>query len=552
MSDPYNQQPVNPYDQFNEQYRDYDRTPRFPHHAATVTVESLVFVPTGTYQDQWRRPWVTEFNQSNVNQVYEVVAHAYHDYKAKHSAGSVAPDSNYMIDPLDLSAVSASFIQPAAAGEAQARLRLLHSLQYQTARFIMVIRVDRHGAVEPNRYVINGYSNHMGLVQKQGRAGLNQSDFAVDHQMEMTVNSIMEVRQVWRDYGYGQQISSEMVSVNQVLVDPQYDSVDNAQVIRLRPYEVASTLARMTDPQVTRNGVHTTDTRAIQNATPALSDVHHSNPNDYMARIISGLANGRDQAINRGQSGLIDPYNNATRELRDAASHSDPFLKAISSFTDGVVSASFKFRDLLKVDPNAERDDICFVNMRDYTAMVGVRGQNMAYGGDTSEWHGQDLPTQWAAQLANMISPMMMDLGMRKVDIIADNSHGEIFVKCTNAIPFVKGVNLAPQLQALDRLFYQQFVLPMSENNQIRHYIDVNVDLYGEITINISIGGGPRYVYVYPAFISAATSPVLSTKSDTLDHIANSFRNLQREILPVQRPLITELGTATPPSGNRY
>jgi len=556
MHDPYSSQPINPssYEKFNEPYQNYDtdRTPRFPHHAAQVTVESLVFVPTGTYQEQWRRPWVTEFNASNVNQVYEVVAHAYHDHQQKRNAGTVAPDATYMVNPHDLAPVSASFIQPAAAGEAPARLRLAHGVGYQTARFIMVLRVQRHQALEPDRYIINGYTNHLGLLQKQGRAGQNNSDYAVDHKMEMTVNSIMQVVNVMRDYGYGPQPSTEMVAVHQVLIDPNYDNVDNANVIRLRPYEVTATLARMADPQVNRSGVTTTDTRAIQNQTPALSDVHHSNPNNYMAKIISGLTSGRDEAARSGHAGLIDPYNNATRLLRDASSHNDPFLKAIANFTDGVVSGTFKFRDLLMVDPNAEHDQICFVNMRDYSTMANQRGQNMAHGSDTSEWHGQDLPTQWAVQLANMISPILMDLAMRKVEIFASNSKGEIFCKAANAWPFVKGVNLTPQLQSLDGLFYQQFVLPMSEHNQLRYDIDVSADLFGEIVIKLSVQGSPYYTYVFPAFMSAGMSPVLTTRADTLDHLATAFLKLQKEVMPAVRPLVTEMGTAMPPSGTRY
>jgi hypothetical protein len=550
MQDPYTNQPFNSYDQYN-QAGEYREPPRFPHHSSQITVESLVFVPTGTYQDQYRRPWVTEVNQDNINQVYETVSHAYRDYQAKVASGAAAPDGSYMINPLDLSNVSSSFIRPAAAAEAKARVRLEHGLGYQTARFIMVINVMRHGAVEPNRYVINGYTNHLGLHQKHGRAGQNNSDFAVDQQMEMTVNSIMEVRNVYRNYGYGEQMSTEMVSVNQVLIDTQFETVDNAEVIRLRPYEVSAALARMHDPQVNRTGVTTNDTRYVQTGTPELSDVHHTNPNDYMARIISGLANGRDLAVRTGQSGFVDPYNNAMRELRDASSRNDPFLKAIANFGDGIVSATFTFRDLLHVDPNAEADGICFINMRDYGSMANVRGQNMAIGNSTSEWHGQDLPTQWAAQLANMLSPMMMDMAMRKVDIIATNSFGEVFCKATNALPFVKGVNLTPQLQALDRLFYQQFVAPMSIDNQMRYDIDVNADLFGEITIKISVGGSPHYVYVFPAFMSSAMSPVLTTRPDTLDHIATSFKQLQQEVMPAVRPLVTELGS-TPPSGNRY
>jgi len=145
-----------------------------------------------------------------------------------------------------------------------------------------------------------------------------------------------------------------------------------------------------------------------------------------------------------------------------------------------------------------------------------------------------------------------MDLAMRKVEIFASNSKGEIFCKAANAWPFVKGVNLTPQLQSLDGLFYQQFVLPMSEHNQLRYDIDVSADLFGEIVIKLSVQGSPYYTYVFPAFMSAGMSPVLTTRADTLDHLATAFLKLQKEVMPAVRPLVTEMGTAMPPSGTRY
>jgi hypothetical protein len=555
MNDPYNQQPYNPYDTVNEKYANYseDRRPTFPHHnAAKVTIEQLFFIPTGTYQEQWRRPWTAEVNQGNVNQVYEAVAHAYHDHKIKRDAGSISPDLAYAIDPMSLASVSASFIQPAAVGEAPARHRMKHSLAHQTARFIMTLAVHRHGAVEPNRYLINGYTDHLGLLKKGDRAGYNQSDYEVDHSMEMTVNSIMEVRRMERHTGYGLEVTSEMVSVNQVLLDPNFTGVDQAQIIRLRPYEVATALTRMQDPQINRSGVSTTDTRYVQNGTPTFSDIHHTNPNDYMARTISGLTNGRDMAVHRNQSGLLDPLTNATRELRDQSAANDPFLKAISSFTDGIVSATFKFRDLLMVDPNADKDGICFIDMRDYSKLAGQRGHNMAAGGYTSEWQGRDAATQWAAQIANMLPPMMMDLGVRKIDIVASNIHREKICTAANALPFIRGVNIVPQQRALEGLFLQQFVQPMSFDGQIPYQIDVSVDLYGEIIMNLSVDGSPMYPYAFPAFMSAGMSPILTTQANTLDAIATAFRDLQSQVLPPLRPLITEVARQPLPTGARY
>jgi hypothetical protein len=550
--DPYNQQPIDPYNLYNPAPQPMGERPTFPTRGASIQVEMLLVVPTGTYQQQWRRPFVTQLDNNNITQVYDVVSHAYHDFMLRKKNGSLPANAAYDIDPMQLSAISSSFIKPAMGAEAPARLNLKHSLEFQTARFVLRIAVQRHGAVEPQRFVMTGYTSHMGILQKAGRAGLNQSDYTLDPLMELTINSVMEVRKVTRNYGYGDQIAWEMHAVHQVLVDTEFRSVDDPNVIRMRPYEVTSALSRMHDPRTAQRGIDVTDTRYMQTTAPEFSDVHNTNPNNYMAKILGGLAAGRDAAIETNMSSLVGQYTQAGRILRDPISREDPFLKALASFDDGIVSATFKFRDLLAIDPNADSDQVCKINMRDFNAYVNKRGENMAYGRDTQTWNGRDLATEWAVQVTNMLPPMMMDLAMRRVEVFASNSF-ERMCKATNAWPFVEGVDLSPQMRTLDILFYEQFVRPMTgDGDWMRYDLDIVADLYGDIVIGLSLNGSPRETFVFPAFMGSAMAPVLTSQPDTLDHIASEFKNLQAAVLPPINQLVTDVAQGVTPSGTRY
>jgi hypothetical protein len=550
--DPYNHQPFNPHQAYGDQ-ADQRIQPTFPSRATQIVVEELVVVPTGTYQQQYRRPFVTELNTGNINQVYEVVGHSYNEFRQRQEAGAIDPMAQYQINPLDLAPVSANFIVPAAFHEAPARLNLAQGLHLQTARFLLRIAVYRHGAVEPQRFLMNGYTNFMGIIQKQMRAGLNNSDYTLDPQMELTVNSVMEVIKTTRDYGYGPQSQWEMHSVHQVLLDTQFDSVDNANVIRMRPYEVAATLSRMNDPKLLNSGISTTDTRYMQNGTPTFSDVHNTNPNNYMAKIIGGLATGHDMAIKTGNNSAMQPYTVATRLLRDPAAADDPFLKALANYGSGQVSATFKFRDLLMIDPNAESDQVLKINLRDYNQFKGARRENMAVGQDTSPWHGQDLSTQWANQINNILSPLMMDNGIRALDLFASNSNRESVCWVTNGVPYMPGVNPVPQLEIIKHMFTEQFINPMTGGGRWHRYdLDIAADLNGDIVTKISIDGKPQYTYVHPAFMSASMPPVLTSQPDTLDQVATQFHQLQQAVTRVVEPLATDLLFQTPPSGTRY
>ncbi len=141
---------------------------------------------------------------------------------------------------------------------------------------------------------------------------------------------------------------------------------------------------------------------------------------------------------------------------------------------------------------------------------------------------------------------------MRKASIVASNSHRELLCKVAWAEPFIAKVNLSPQMKALETIFYHQFLRPMSEDGQDRYDITATVDLYGEIVIQISLNGSPKYPYVLPAFASAAMTPVLTSQPDTLDNVATAFKRLQEAVIPAIQPLATELNYGAAPSGARY
>lgn len=541
------QQPFNAYDQYNEPYKDYQE-PRFPHGGNTeIRVESVLFVPTGTYNTQFRRPWVTNYTVENATAVHDAVASAYRQHNIAKAQGQIHAESKYTVDPMTLAGVSGSFIQPSAVAEAQAYANLAGGWGEQAGRFMMSLWIKKHEAVTPTRYVLIGYTNYLGFTQMN-----------VDPAMELTINTIFEVRDVQVNDQYGPRIESQMIQVNQVLLDPHFTGPDQAATIRMRPFEVATSLARLHDPLLSAQGVTTVDTRDIQSGTPTLSNQHHTNPNDYMANVISGLVNGFDLSRQTGRTGAKEPYHAAARELRDPSAQKDPFIMAISrAVGNGNITSTFRWRDLLRIDPGAERDGVCFIQWRDRMQFLGSIGENMHTAGETSNWNGQDYPTQVAVQIANMIPSMMVDLGLRRIDIYAANVNaGQPFCAATNGIGVVQGVNLAPQQQALSTLFFQQCVLPMTFNGGILYDISVQADLFGEIVIKLRLDANPAYTYVQPAYCSSAMTPVLTTRRDTLDNLSQAFNNLQKEALPANpvMPLIHDLGLGTTgsASGKRY
>lgn len=540
------QQPRSSYDMYNEQSQPFTE-PRFPdNRSTTINVIEAYLVPTGTYNQQWRRPWTTEYNQSNATAVHDVVARAYNDHIAAKRANTIHAEDKYMVDPNMLASVSAGFIKPAAAAEAHAHAALTHGWGEQTGRFYIKLQVQRDQAVRPTVYVLIGYTNHLAFSQHTSN---------IDPLMDLTINTIFELREVDINTGYGWAKEQRMERVNQVLIDPNFRSPDDEHgVIRLRPYEVAMSLARKNDPKTNHGGVELIDTRDVQNGTPYLSNQHHTNPNNYMANVLSGLVNGRDHARQTNHVGKLEDYFAAARQMKDQTAARDPFIDAITRVGGSHITNTFKWRDLMRIDGNAENRTT--VQWRDMQAFANRPGENMHVRGATAEWHGQDLITQTAAQIANMVPSLMGDLALRKVYLFASNLSGQPFYSATNGLGIIESANMAPQMQGLANQFEEQVVRPSTWDGGVPYEFTVNADLFGEIHITLRIDRMGPYTYVQPAYCSSCSSPILTSTRQTLDNLATSFYNLQESVLPsqVHRPLIHDLASTSTarPSGARY
>lgn len=554
--DPYNQQESSSgdrrgdsprdsrYDRYDEEYVDY-QAPKFAKSNVKLRYLEGFFVPTGTYKTQYRRPWVTDYNPNTADLLSETVARAYHGHIQAIENGDMRPDSQYAVRPSDLYDVSGSFIQPSASYESEARANLRHGWNEQTCRFMLTIEVDKDPAVAPTTYVLVGYTNEMGVSQS-GR---------IDPNMELNINTMFEVVRV-RNRGYDD--TYELRSTQQILVDEDYRSPDTPNTYRMRPSEIAANISLAEDDELSQDAV-VVDTRTQQNGAPEFSDGHNTNPNDYMARILTGMVNGRDMAVQSNSTGRLSEYSHAANLMREASPRRNPFFKAIASKLS-YSSASFRWRDLLDLAPEANDDRLTLVNWRDLNDFSMARGENMYVSEESYKWSGEDLETRIAVMISNALPSIMMDLGLRKIDIYAANTYERI---CTGTHPIgvVRKADMHAQARAIGHIFESQVVRPMTENFAIPYDIDVQADLAGDIVVTLRLEREER-IYCLPAFCSAAMTPVVSTRRETLNELSKAFNHLKDDAMPEMRRSagriytgkgdIDKINTSDMPSGKRY
>lgn len=535
MNDPYSQQPYNPYGAHDESYNSYQPPTFGGSGAAQIRVKRLILTPTGEYNTQFRRPWVTSYNRDNAAMVQEAVASTLHQHQMMVANGSLPDNAQYEVTPEMLAGISGTFIKPSATTERPAFLNANGGWGVQTARFMMAIEIrrpDTHVVVE---HILIGHTNYMGLTQSS----------AIAHDMEFNINTMFEVRTMQHRTDFGMQTVQRLVKTNQILVDDRFTGdIDSSESIRMRPFEIMSAIQASAIPQLHQSNVSFVDSRILNTSTPVYSNIQHTNPNNYMATVLGGLVSGKNAAHVQGRDGPAHPFHQAAQIVSDNSAMKDPFLTAIRNVNDGALSNKFTFRDLLRLDPNAERDDIATVQWRDRPSLVGARpGENMHVAGTTSAWHGNDRCTQIAAQIANVIPSLMSDLAIRSVSILAGNLQGPPVVFVTNPLSMLAGVDMTPQAYLLQQQVQQQLMDHISFNNQIRYEVNITADLAGEIWISMHLEGEVPYDYVMPAYASSQMSPVMTTKRDTLDNLSTSFHSLQNAALPVMhQPLAQSIG----------
>lgn len=502
---------------------------------SNIRVVSLLITPTGEYNQQVMRPWITDYNHRNMNAVYEAVGRSLHNFRQMKDAGKIDPRQRYMITPETLSQASNTFIQPSGEWESHVHLNNKGNWNNQVCRFMMAIEILEGQTIAPRQYVLIGHTDRMGLRPDMFGAATG----SIDHDMEFTINTMYETRETLSGGNYGQR-ERTLVACNQILVNDYYKGPGElpSTVHRMRPMDVVNSIHLSSIPELMNRNVTVTDSRSVNTTIPAKSRVENANPNTYMSQILSGLTQGKEQANALNRRG--DAFELAAQQVQEGSHHRDPFLTAISEFNAGAGTNKFRFRDLLRMDPNAERDEITTIQWREQPRMVGQckPGQDMHIAGETNNWTDNTRSAQLATLIANMLPSMMTPLAVRRCEIYASNKHvthlnPEPFIGISGLDGMLPGTSVRNHGPVLEMQVKQQIISQLLDDG--RYEISVTCDLMGEVWISLDLEFEGKSDFVVPAYASALTSPVVTRNVNNLIKLAGEFNTLQTEVFPQQQ-----------------
>lgn len=524
-------------------------------HPSQLSVQRMLLIPTGTYEQQYSRPYATQYSVENKSEIAEILGRTYYDYQQNIAAGRVAGDAPYIVTPELVASSSSSFI--GASAKTEAGIEIAQGWGSRRMRFLLVVNAKRPG-VGDQTYLLIGYTNYMG-VTLQGN---------VDPNMEFTINAVFETRVAQRVTAFGTENYTVMSNASQVLTNPTFNGDINSNVQhRMRPEDVLAAINISHIPELASGRVEVIDTRSRTSSTPVKSSYGNANPTNYLASVLSGLTTGlhQEQHLNRhGQA-----YDLGMQSVSESKAIRDPFMRAMSSQNRTALTNTFTWDNLCQLDPNVTRDEVtAVINHDKATLMSAVNrpGENLheAGRGASASWNATNRNTEVAVKIANSFPHLMVDLLISSVSIHSTNRHSMPNPLFQNKAPdvtvvpaifgVVPGVDMTPQIDLLIHQWRLNILNDATFGNTISYDISVTADLTGEIWISLNLEGHEPADFVAPAFANSLTSPVATRNLSNLTGVANSFARLQNEVFPTSqggfKPQQSTLWT--PPSGKTY
>lgn len=468
-----------------------------------MNVVRLVVQNTGTYNEQWLRPYVSTGNGD-----------------AMHKVGERIGAARGRIDASAFSGISAEIIRPSAVPETP--LMIANGWGTKRFRFMLQIAIETHIG-QRSLLSISGYTEY----SDQSYGG------HLSPQLKFFINSITELAPVTHRIGGAMQTVHQVKAAAQLVSNNNFQSslnISNPNVYNMAPGVVFGTM------EADRHNLYSSenlgsfgDTRLHLTGQPELLNRNYNNSQQYCARMTNDWKTAMgvgDPMRTSGDTTMVEALGACSQALdqeRDAASN--PFLnwlrqrrrQSYGIFPQG--ADYFTLEDLQAFDPN-------YANVMFVAPEIG----GMHNIGSSCDWSGSDTITQAATILAQSMPSYMSRFGVVTLALNSSNKYGmvrEPITVFTAVNCFNQEIDNSATLEALKIALDKDLFNSICFSNQLAYELELMVDTFGETWITLQLGDDPTpYVYVAPTFADAMFAPQLTLSHANVLGLANDFNTL--------------------------
>lgn len=459
-----------------------------------MNVSKLLIQRTGTFGNQYRRPYNSNLDQATANKILEAV------------------DGKNIIKASTLAATSMGFIAPAPTPEQT--IDIVNGWGTPRLRFLLEIQhVDNMGVI--NNEYISGYTEY---------SDLSMND-RVDPKMTFYMNNVGRTRTVTHNTSLGSQTYQNVIDSSHILVNDQFtNAFDVSKLYTLAPESVVNQIS--TAGIIGEDGGSFYDTStALTKANPTKSDRRNNIASVYVSGLLDSYLQSARSDESIGQEAILEDVRNT---LSTSSFSEDPFLMWMTThkkrngfgYSEG---NTFTLEDLVALDPNTPN----------VMRVANKMQQNTHVAGTTSGWGGSDGTTQFASIMSQSLPAYLTQFCFNKLHFHSTNytMDGQISTTISHALGYNNGIDQSNEVQSLIYRITNELLVGLSFGNTMPFTVEVRCDLIGETWIEVSLNGEPPQTFVSASYADALTTPIITSNQHVLNGISNDFCGLMTSIV---------------------
>lgn len=470
-----------------------------------LDIKSMTITDTGTYNNQYRRPYVAEVTDSIFSNLYERVA-----------------EQKCSIDSSTFLGLGGQIVKPST--QVQSDVAIPNGWNERRNKFVLHVETRSSNGIVLFE-IIQGYTEYVGASRQTGN---------VDDDMKFFINTITHVTPYNTQTPHGVVTKYRVVDASHLLFTHNYNetqsiyyNMQNAEE-RMRPEDVLTMMQRSSFmPELEQQGAYDETTK--NTVIPVKASVGLSLPNTYASDILGSYQ--RSSGYYDMGAGYGDVINHAIRDASSQEVGLDPFLMRIREIKHQFTSY-FTLRDLEKIQPGVG----ALIQYRPFTQQDVATAHQ---AGQSGGWNDQSFGGRAAALLANAIPSMMLQCGVGFFDATFTNMNrviGELRRDWTVSMapprPLVPDQVIIQNVETLKARIISELLTDLSENNLIDLILRVSVNFIGDTIIEISIGNSIPDRYVQPTYANALTTSLISNDQKHAATLADDFNVMTTTLFP--------------------
>lgn len=465
---------------------------------SNFNITKLLFTPTGTYNDQFLRPFYLGDNVDlqTMSILQEVT------------------QGGRKINPGVLSPYSGQLLKPSA--DLTHQIQIANGYGEQRLRFMMEVESVAMGA--------NLISYVTGWTDYPGYHRVDSQKIVIDPNMKLYFNNTVTLQH--SNYGDAAgAVRSNVIDTSHLLFgkyNPSFNTDQSQVAMTTRPEDIFSIM----EVSMQSGGQQYSDGRLLfADLLPKKSRRSNELTNNYLSTVLS---NYRDSVTNAagGMATAQDAMSFAIGNVAESVINEDPLFHAICRTLSFGEDGSITYGALCTVSPGL-----------DY--VTGVAGGESKYvqalhqrGAGTANLNSATPECLAATTVAREVPAIMSDLMLTGLMFTATNdTYGGAYEVeiAPNYLSFAK-MDMTRYIEMFKQRLIGTVLQGLSNNRMTKFNMSVQVDMFGEIYVNISLNGGPITPHCFTAFDDASKAPVMSYNQDAVFALVNDFDTIANNL----------------------